>query len=242
MNKLIENGIVVSIGSPKSGVGKSVITSLVVSCIHKLWGDKLRVAAVDCDDVQYSLHKFRERDLEAKDGSEVNHYRLLKISSEVLPSEVEFLRDEYDIIFIDLPSNLNQQTLIQCYNLVDVLIVPTKVNSLDWQSTIDFLRIYKRTIIPTRENLELGTAIYGLLSGLDVYDANFLEQNFEKFRMSLPVELLQNFVPDYETSTQRKLTTTFNSENFNCKNYEDLSREMLNKIILGVGNDLLVIN
>jgi chromosome partitioning protein len=238
MDKLIENGIVVSIGSPKSDIERSVLLSLIATCIHLKWRSKVRILVVDCYEQDGYLYKQRKRELEIVNNNFTTPFYLVNISSEIFPYEVEFLRDEYDIIFIDLPANLNQQTLIQCYNLVDVLIVPTKVNSLDLLSTIDFLRRYKKTIVQTRENIELKTAIYGLFSGLDLHDNDFHEKNFEEFCMSLPIEFLQNFVPESETSTQRERATSFVSENLNYANYEDLSREILNKLISGVGGSL----
>lgn len=230
MGQRIENGIVVSIGNQKGGVGKSVITSLVANYIHKEWGSKLRIAVVDCDDLQGSLHKLRQRDLEDQGTETANNYRLLQISSEVFPSEVEFLIDEYDIIFVDLPGNLKQPGVLQCYNLVDVLIAPTQTSSLDLQSTIDFISMYKSTIIPTRESFDLKTAIYGLFSRVDVQNLEFKEYNSEESRKALPVEFLENFVPESKVAFQRNVSTINAYSNTKYENYTDLCEEILDKI------------
>lgn len=230
MGQFIEPGIVVSIGNQKGGVGKSVITSLVANYIHKEWGGRLRIAVVDCDDLQGSLHKLRERDLEDQGPEAKNNYRLLQISSEVFPAEVEFLIDEYDIIFVDLPGNLKQPGVLQCYQMVDVLIAPTQTSSLDLQSTIDFIRMYKATIIPTRESLELKTAIYGLFSRVDVQNIEFKEYNSEESRKTFPIEFLENFVPESKVAFQRNVSTINAYSNNKYDNYKELCEEMLSKI------------
>lgn len=230
MGKVIEQGIVVSIGNQKGGVGKSVITSLVANYIHQQWGDNIKIVVVDCDDLQASLHKLRERDLELQNDNEVDNYRLLQISSEDFPKQVEFLIDEYDIILVDLPGNLKQPGVIQCYYLVDVLITPTQTSSLDIQSTLDFVEMYKKTIIPVREEENLKTAIYGLFSRVDVQNVDFKETNSEETRKSLPIEFLQNFVPESKVAFQRNVSTITTYENVKYKNYQELCEEILNKI------------
>jgi len=240
MKKLIENGIVVSIGNHKEDIVNSNITSLVATCIHKKWGDKIRIVVVDCYEHKGYLYNQRELELEIANEDYRLPFRLLQISSEDFSKQADFLIDEYDIVFLDLSSNLKQQSIIQCYNLVDVLIVPTKANIFNLQSTIDFLRIHKETIIPTREKYELKTAIYGLFRGVNIQTNNFKEQYLDEFRKSLSVEFLHNFVLESEATSQRNVTITSVSENDVYENYEDLSREMLNKIILEVSDGLYI--
>jgi len=230
MGKVISNGIVVSIGNQKGGVGKSVITSLVANYIHNVWGSKLKIVVVDCDDLQASLHKLRERDLETQNDPNANNYRLLQISSEHLPKQMEFLIDEYDIIFVDLPGNLKQSGVIQCYYLVDVLITPTQTSSLDIQSTLDFIEMYKERIVPVREEENLATAIFGLFSRVDTQNVDFKEANSKETRESLPVEFLQNFVPESKVAFQRNVSTTTPYENVKYNNYVELCEEIIEKI------------
>ena len=230
MGKVFEQGIVVSIGNQKGGVVKSVITSLVANYIHQEWGEKLKIIVVDCDDLQGSLIKLRERDLLAQNGEDDKNYRLLQISSMDLPSNIEFLTEEYDIIFLDLPGNLKQPGVLKCYTWVDVLIVPTQTSSLDLQSTIDFANMYKNEIISEREKLNIKTAIYGLFSRVDVQNIDYKEYNSEKSREILPIEFLQNCVPESKVAFQRNVSTIETYSNNKYNNYEDLCEEVLNKI------------
>jgi chromosome partitioning protein len=230
MGKVFEQGIVVSIGNQKGGVGKSVITSLVANYIHQEWGEKLKIIVVDCDDLQGSLIKLRERDLLVQNGEDDKNYRLLQISSMDLPSNIEFLTEEYDIIFLDLPGNLKQPGVLKCYTWVDVLIVPTQTSSLDLQSTIDFANMYKNEIISEREKLNIKTAIYGLFSRVDVQNIDYKEYNSEKSREILPIEFLQNCVPESKVAFQRNVSTIETYSNNKYNNYEDLCEEVLSKI------------
>lgn len=242
MKKLIENGIVVSIGNHKEDIVNSNITSLVATCIHKKWDEKIRIVVVDCYEHKGYLYNQRELELEIAKEDYRPPFRLLQISSEHFPKQADFLIDEYDIVFLDLSGNLKQQSIIQCYNLVDVLIVPTKANIFNLQSTIDFLRIHKETIIPTRKKYELKTAIFGLFFGDNAQNKNFKEQYLNEFRNSRPVEFLQNFVSDPELAFQKNITTTSVSEKSDYKNYEDLSKEIVSKIISAARTDVSVDN
>ena len=220
MGKVFEQGIVVSIGNQKGGVGKSVITSLVANYIHQEWGEKLKIIVVDCDDLQGSLIKLRERDLLAQNGEDDKNYRLLQISSMDLPSNIEFLTEEYDIIFLDLPGNLKQPGVLKCYTWVDVLIVPTQTSSLDLQSTIDFANMYKNEIISEREKLNIKTAIYGLFSRVDVQNIDYKEfGQLETF----------NYIPiiiDYDRSIIKKTDDIIVSTKMKKKEQEERDKKI----------------
>jgi len=231
MKKSIEQGIIVSIGNQKGGVGKSVITSLVANYIHKQWGHKFKIIVVDCDDLQGSLYNLRIRELKEKNETESNHYRLLQIDSHDLPSNLDFLSDEYDIIFLDLPGNLKQPGVIKCYYGVDVLITPTQTNSIDLQSTFDFVKIYGDIIIPQREKHNLKTSIYGLFSRVDSQNKDYKYINSKEGREQLPIEFLQNFVADSKVVFQRNVSTLEVYENNKYANYQDLCEEILSIIL-----------
>ena len=235
MKKLIENGIVISIANQKDDIERSILTSLVATCIHQKWGKKIKILVVDCYEQEGYLYEQRERELEIVNDNYTPPFRLLNTPDWFFPKQVELLVDVYDIVFVDLPGNLKKESIIQCYNLVDVLIVPTKANILNLYSAIDFLRMYNETIVPTRKKHELKTAIYGLFNGVNTQTVNFKEQYLDEFRKSLSVEFLHNFVPDSEAPSQKNLTTTSLLEDSDYKNYEDLSKEILSKIISEVG-------
>jgi chromosome partitioning protein len=233
MGKVINDGIVVSIGNQKGGVGKSVITSLVANYIHNKFGNgenenNLKIVVADCDDLQGSLYNLRQDEL--KDTDEKKIYRLLRISSADLPSQIEILKDEFDIVFVDLPGNLKQPGVIQCYNFVDVLITPTQTSRLDIQSTIDFVSLYKETIIPTREKIGFKTKIQGLFSRVDSQNIEFKELNSEEGRDMLPYPFLKNYVPESRVAFQRNVSTVESYSNSKYGNYEDLCEEIIEVI------------
>lgn len=231
MKKLIEKGIVVSIGNHKDDIERSTLTSMVATCIHQKWGNKIKILVVDCYKQEGYLYKQHERELEIKDDNYTPPFRSLDTPSWCFPKLVELLVDVYDIVFVDLPGNLKQESIIQCYNLVDVLIVPTKANIFNLHSVIDFLRMYNETVVPKRDKYELKTIIYGLFYGINPQTNNFKELYFDEICQSLSVEFFHNFVPESEGLSQKNLTTTSLLEDGDYKNYEDLSREILNKIM-----------
>lgn len=226
MGKIFNPGIIVSIGNQKGGVGKSVITSLAANYFHKYYGKKkLNIAVVDADDLQASLSTLREveiKDMSEKEKSKL--YQLVKISSFDVPSQIEILQEEFDIIFIDLPGNLKQPGVITVYFLVDILFVPSQASSFDIDSTWKFLELYK-DVIKTREENNLKTDIFGIFSRVDPQNKDFKLLYSQKDQ--LPIPFLDGYVPESKVTFQRNVSTTDTYESNRHEEFSDLCEEML---------------
>ena len=182
MKKCIENGIVISIGNQNNNLENSIITSQIASYIHQKLGHRLRIIVLDCCEIEEYTRERNEVGWKVEESYYKSHFRLLQVSSENFPSHAEFLTQEYDVIFVSLPGDLKQPGVLQSYQNVDVLITPTPTSSIDLQSTIDFIRMYKETIIPERDKSNLITSIYGLFNRVDILNIDFKVSNLEDVR------------------------------------------------------------
>lgn len=227
MGKIFNPGVVVSVGNQKGGVGKTVITSLIANYIHKHYTKKgIKIAVVDSDDLQASLTTLRE--MESNEMSEKEKeklYQLVKISSNDVPSQIEILREEYDIILIDLPGNLKQAGVIAVYHLIDVLFIPSQTSSLDIDSTLKFINLYKEVIKTRKEKANLNTNVYGIFSRVDIQNKDF--KNLYGQKEELPIKFLDNFIPESKVTFQRNVSTIESYENSKREEFSDLCEEMI---------------
>jgi len=229
MGKIIENGIVVSVGNQKGGVGKSVITSFIANYIHQTKQQTgLEIAVIDGDDLQGSLINLRNEEL--KENPSDNYYRLVQISSIDIPSQIDLLKEEFDIIFIDLPGNLKQDGVLNCYLLVDVIFIPTQTSQLDLQSTFDFVKLYKNEIVSLRDEEGEKTKIFGFFNRVRTQNKEFKFFQDEQTKANLPIEFMENSIPDAPAIFQRNVSTVNVYKNNKYNDYQDFAEEMIDKI------------
>ena len=118
-------GLTVSFENPKGGVGKSTLTALFAGYVKSLSenGEGLSIAVVDIDDMQNTIG--RMRDSEAEDGTDKsNEYEVINIGSSEFINQLDFLKENFDIILVDFPGNLKQNGVIETLHFIDVVIMP----------------------------------------------------------------------------------------------------------------------
>lgn len=235
MGKIINPGIVVSFANQKGGVGKSVITSIVANYIHNNYANKIKEVVADADDLQASLYTIRQNELEnIEESREGKLYRLIQISSNDIPDQIDLLQEEFDIIFFDLPGNLKQPGVITAYHFVDVIISPTQSSPLDIDSTIKFYNLYSE-IIEDRKNLGLTTDFYAVFSRVDPQNKDFkaLYENKDQ----LQIKFLDNYIPESKVAFQRNVSTLNTYENKKYDDYSKLCEEILTIILTFAQNE-----
>lgn len=227
MGKTIETGIIASFGNQKGGVGKTVITSLVANYIHNNY-KKLKIVVIDADDLQSSLYSLRQKEIENLSEKEKKSlYRLLKIGSKDLPSQIEILQEEYDIIFVDLPGNLKQPGVITAYYLIDLLFIPSQASSFDLDSTMKFISLYNE-VLEERKAANAKTKLYGIFSRVDPQNRDFKNLYANKDNFEIP--FLNNYIPESKVAFQRNVSTIETYEN-NRQDYTDICEEVISLIL-----------
>ena len=141
---------VVAFATQKGGAGKSTIGTHMASALCYYYGYK--VAMVDCDYPQNSLHAYRLEEQNRLQSESSFQARLLKqgippypviISSvEKAVSSIEGLfEQDYDFILVDTPGTVNVVGLPELLRLVDYIFLPIEPDKGSIASTMSYMGI-----------------------------------------------------------------------------------------------------
>lgn len=216
---------IIIIGNLKGGVGKSSLTSMFATYIHRVM--KEPVVVIDADDDQKTIRTIREDEI-SQGADENNLFPILNSNSIDAPDSVRFLLDDYKYIFIDLPGNLKQEGVKNSYLMADLIIIPTSLSKEDLDSTIKFITYLNAEILPRRETVNLKTDLMGILykvrkRGKDYYD-------FLPHRHMMPITFFETVVPPSEVF--KRQTNTLEIIQYETKSFKmaDLLEEFNNII------------
>ena len=193
----------ISLCNQKGGTGKSTLTVLAASWLRYVQG--LNVAVVDCDYPQYSIIELREREKSAV--MEHDAYKLLlqrqyerlqrkawpvvrSTQDKALDDVRIFLEGEteaYDVVLFDLPGTINTSGVLYVISAMDFLFVPTRVDRLVMQSTINFaLTINEKFVGNPATDLR---GLYLFFNMEDRRERTMLYETYEKLlsRLHLPM-------------------------------------------------------
>ena len=208
-------GLTVSFENPKGGVGKSTLTALFAGYVKSLSenGEGLSIAVVDIDDMQNTIGRMRES--EAEDGTDKsNEYEVINIGSSEFINQLDFLKENFDIILVDFPGNLKQNGVIETLHFIDVVIMPFEPNQTDLLPTLRFYEEVYKDIILKRAELGLKTTVRGVMNRVMPNVLEFKE--IMKTKDALPFELLNNYVKDSRVDFQRNVTTLMKKYQHPC--------------------------
>lgn len=238
MGKMFEEGIVVSFVNQKGGVGKSTLTSIFANYLHTAGKEndvKLSIAIIDADDRQRTLSRKRNRELQSfgiddnsseniKKVFDENSYRVIEIASKDVPDQLDFLKEEYDIILLDLPGNMMQEGVITDYFLIDIMIIPFQPNEYDIDSTLLFYDLLKTKVLDARSAQGFKTTVAAVMNRAN---SNTLEfKDIEANKNAYPFKILNNYVRDSKVAYQRNTNTIGDSSEKDA----DLCEEILSLI------------
>lgn len=146
MGKILP-GIFVAFENPKGGVGKSTLTALFAGYIHATAKETgLTVGVVDIDDAQNTIGKMRLFEATQQESLD-EEYQVMNISSSEFIENMDFLKENFDIILVDFPGNLKQAGVVETLMMIDVLIIPFEPSKIEIMHTINFFDYYKANII-----------------------------------------------------------------------------------------------
>lgn len=244
MGKTLKDGIVISFVNQKGGVGKSTIASIFANYLFaegETKKMKLDIAVIDADDLQQTLYRKREREkeslkalIEETSDAELKKqyknledaYRVISISSQDIPNQIERLKKEFDIILIDLPGNMKQEGVITAYFLIDIMMIPFQPNEFDIDSTIQFYNLLMDDVIEGRKKNGLQTTVGGILNRVNPSTKEFkdLYENKEQF----PFPVLNNYIKESKVAYQRNINTLGESYDQNKEICDEILQLILN--------------
>ena len=203
MGKILP-GVFLTFENTKGGVGKSTITALFAGYIHATAKNTgLTIGVVDIDDAQNTIGKMRE--VEKTQSENINEeYDIMSISSTEFIEQMDFLREQFDIILVDFPGNLKQPGVVQTLMMMDILIIPFSPSQVDIQATLSFYNFYKLNILSAREKNGFKTIVRGLLNRVV---PNMLE--FKELLASqdqIPFKMMNNYLKEQRVKFQRNMT------------------------------------
>ena len=208
-------GITVAFENPKGGVGKSTLTALFAGYIHSMnvKGEGLSVGVVDIDDMQNTIGRLRGSELSAEEEGQ-EEYQVINISSSEFIQQLDFLKDNFDIILVDFPGNLKQNGVIEALHFIDVVIIPFEPNKTDLSPTVYFYNNVYQDIIDARTKAGIKTTVRGVMNRVlpNVLEFKEIIRNKE----ALPFQLMRNYIKDSRVDYQRNLTTLRNEYHHPC--------------------------
>lgn len=124
----------------KGGVGKSTLLKAVANFLSK---EENKLAVIDAD-VQRSLKTTYEEDLSIY--GEEGPFEVVARDLDQVIETVEILKAKTDIehYLIDLPGNLNNDTLLEVFQYFDHYVTPFFYDRESFQSTIVFASVLKK--------------------------------------------------------------------------------------------------
>lgn len=215
------SGKIICIGNQKGGVGKSTITSMLANYIQK--HSNAKVLVVDADDLQQTLSKLRNKELEVMD-QEDDVYNIESIYAADFESNIKSWKANYDLIFVDVPGNLKHAGVGTIYSNTDFLFIPTSSSTFDISSTLEFISFVLEVLKPV--NKELIT--YAFFNRVKPQTKDFKELYKSKDRF--PIPFLENFVPEH-VNLQREASTVDTYENINSGEYDKFCKEVISILI-----------
>ncbi|MFV0592493.1 MAG: ParA family protein [Draconibacterium sp.] len=148
----------ISFVTPKGGVGKSTITSLLASVLHYRLG--FNVLVMDCDFPQHSLVNMRERDLKMVMQNDYHKRAAMKLyqsinkkaypiinckAEDALETALKHISEstvEPDITFFDLPGTANTKGVLTTLRAMDYIFSPVSADRLVMESTLSFTKAF----------------------------------------------------------------------------------------------------
>lgn len=206
---------IVSVYSPKGGVGKSLFTEILSSHIHYT-SDK-NVMVIDADKPQYSIYTLREREIEAlSDGllreKIENHFESInKKAYRIITSEpTEILQkinqigktEQIDIAFVDLPGTVNIPGVLNTLINASHIFIPLEADNQVFNPTLTFA-----CSLPER----MREKIYFFWNRRDLREKGLVYDKYSEYIMSKGFKILKTHIPisvslKHEISGEKKET------------------------------------
>ena len=153
---------VVSIISQKGGVGKSTVTTLLANIFFFHY--KLKVAIIDADFPQVSIHKRRLEEyafMKEKKRREnyynslykdIKPYPIIATNLENCGRKITEIREDYDYIFVDVTGSLNQAGVYDFLMEVNHFYIPVLQDGYSVNSALEIYGIINDRIKLKSEN------------------------------------------------------------------------------------------
>lgn len=156
-------GITIAFENPKGGVGKSTLTALFAGYVHAMGENNIKIGVVDIDDMQNTMGRLRQSESDETENMK-DEYEVMNISSSEFINQLDFLKENFDIILVDFPGNLKQNGVIETLHFIDIVIMPFEPNNTDLSATLYFYENVYKNIIKARKDNGMKTTVRGVMN------------------------------------------------------------------------------
>ncbi len=135
---------VITIAQQKGGAGKTTIAAHLATAFSQR-GKRVAIIDIDPQGSLTQWHNMREEEF----GKDYTGMRLVTVSGWRLPSEINMIRREVDIIIVDSPPHIQTETKTAIRNS-DLVIIPVQPSPMDLWATNSTLELAVTERIPHR--------------------------------------------------------------------------------------------
>lgn len=221
-------GITIAFENPKGGVGKSTLTALFAGYVHAMGENNIKIGVVDIDDMQNTMGRLRQSESEETESLK-DEYEVMNISSSEFINQLDFLKENFDIILVDFPGNLKQNGVIETLHFIDIVIMPFEPNNTDLSATLYFYENVYKNIIKARKDNGMKTTVRGVMNRVLPNVLEFKE--IMKNKENLPFQLMDSYIKDSRVDYQRNLSTLSTNYHHPCDQFCEEVIELINKHI-----------
>lgn len=221
-------GITIAFENPKGGVGKSTLTALFAGYVHAMGENNIKIGVVDIDDMQNTMGRLRQSESDETENMK-DEYEVMNISSSEFINQLDFLKENFDIILVDFPGNLKQNGVIETLHFIDIVIMPFEPNNTDLSATLYFYENVYKNIIKARKDNGMKTTVRGVMNRVLPNVLEFKE--ILKNKENLPFQLMDSYIKDSRVDYQRNLSTLSTNYHHPCDQFCEEVIELINKHI-----------
>lgn len=221
-------GITIAFENPKGGVGKSTLTALFAGYVHAMGENNIKIGVVDIDDMQNTMGRLRQSESDETESMK-DEYEVMNISSSEFINQLDFLKENFDIILVDFPGNLKQNGVIETLHFIDIVIMPFEPNNTDLSATLYFYENVYKNIIKARKDNGMKTTVRGVMNRVLPNVLEFKE--IMKNKENLPFQLMDSYIKDSRVDYQRNLSTLSTNYHHPCDQFCEEVIELINKHI-----------
>lgn len=158
-----------------------------------------------------------------------DEYEVMNISSSEFINQLDFLKENFDIILVDFPGNLKQNGVIETLHFIDIVIMPFEPNNTDLSATLYFYENVYKNIIKARKDNGMKTTVRGVMNRVLPNVLEFKE--IMKNKENLPFQLMDSYIKDSRVDYQRNLSTLSTNYHHPCDQFCEEVIELINKHI-----------
>ena len=148
-------GKVIGIHNQKGGVAKSTLSCVLAT---EIFASGKSVVLFDLDS-QRSITKARKIELSYTEVSDDDIFDIIELPGNY-QKVINSIKDSYDYVILDMPGHVSDRVILDAYEVLDHLFIPTSLSNQDINVTYDFIETVMEKLFP---NVQQDLKISGVI-------------------------------------------------------------------------------